>query len=167
LLNFDVIDSVVSVLQPLRELTDFLAAEKRVSVSAVKPLVQRICNNMLVYNDDDTDMAKDMKERIKVDQMQRYTDPEANQLLSVCSFLDPRFKKRLTEEDRRIAIEYIKEELSEFEDDSEDCLSLSEPSTKRSAWSRILGDSPEEMSAHITMQDKITQEIENYLQVSV
>ena len=85
----------------------------------------------------------------------------------MCSFLDPQFKKQLTEEDRRIAIKYIKEKLSEFEDDSEDRLSLSEPSTKRSAWSRILGDSPEEMSAHITMQDKITQEIENNLQVSV
>ena len=71
LLNFDVIDSVVSVLQPLHELTNFLIAEKRISGLAVKSLVQHICNNtLLVYNDDDTDMVKDMKERIKVDLMQ-------------------------------------------------------------------------------------------------
>ena len=61
-LNFDVIDSVISVLKPLHELTDLLAAEKRVNVSAVKPLVQCICNNKLMLKDDDTDLVKDMKE---------------------------------------------------------------------------------------------------------
>ena len=63
------IDSVVSILQPLCELTDFLAAEKRISVSAVKPLMLRICGNKLVFNDDDTDVAKDMKVTIKFDLM--------------------------------------------------------------------------------------------------
>ena len=66
-LNFDVIDSVISVLKPLHELTDLLAAEKRVKVFAVKPLVQCICNNILMLKDDDIDLAKDMKERIKCD----------------------------------------------------------------------------------------------------
>ena len=37
---------MISVLKPLRKLTDALAAEKRVSVSAVKPLVQSICNKV-------------------------------------------------------------------------------------------------------------------------
>ena len=86
------IDSVVYVLKPLCELTDLLAAEKRVSVSAIKPM-QRICSNMLILKDDDTDLAKDMKERIKCDLLQCYSEPESNQLLSVCSFLDPQFKK--------------------------------------------------------------------------
>jgi len=66
LLDFDIIDSIVYVLKPLRELKDILAA-KRVSVSAVKPLVQSICNDMLAINDEDTDLAKDMKARIKCD----------------------------------------------------------------------------------------------------
>jgi len=80
-LNFDVIDSMISVLKPLHELTDLFAAEKRVNVSAVKPLVQRIRNNMLMLKDDDTDLAKDMKEQIKCDLLQRYSDPEVNLLL--------------------------------------------------------------------------------------
>ena len=74
---------MISVLKPLRELTDILAAEKRVSVSAVKPLVQRICNKMLESNNEDTDLAKDMKARIKCDLLRRYDDPEVDQLLSL------------------------------------------------------------------------------------
>jgi len=81
--------AIVYVLKPLRELTDILAAEKRVSVSAVKPLVQSICNNMLAINDEDTDLAKDMKARIKCDLLQRYSEPEIDKLLSKCSFVDP------------------------------------------------------------------------------
>ena len=138
-------------------------------MSAVKPLVASICSKMLALKDDDTELAKDMKDRIKCDLLQRYSDPHTSQLLSVCSFLDPRFKKWLTEEDMRISIEFLKKELSDFEDSSEDggSASLSEPRTKRSAWSRILGDGPEEMPANITLQDKITQEIENYLRLPV
>ena len=83
LLDFDVIDSVIAVLKPLHELTDLPAAEKRVSVSAVKPLVASICSKMLGLTDDDTELAKDMKDRIKCDLLQRYSDPHTNQLLSV------------------------------------------------------------------------------------
>ena len=132
LLGFDVIDSVIAVLKSLHELTDLLAAEKRVSVLAVNPLVASICSKMLALKYDDTELAKDMKDRIKCDLLQRYSDPHTNQLLSVCSFLDPRFKKWLIEEDMRISIEFLKKELSDFEDSSEDggSASLSEPRTK-------------------------------------
>ena len=64
LLDFESIDSMISVLKPLHELTDILAAEKRVSTSAVKPLVQHICNKILESNNEDTDLAADMKARI-------------------------------------------------------------------------------------------------------
>ena len=99
---------------------------------AVKPLVASICSKMLALKDDDTELAKDMKDRIKCDLLQRYSDPHTNQLLSVCSFLDARFKKRLSEEDMRISIEFLKKELLDFEDSSEDggSASLSEPRTK-------------------------------------
>ena len=52
---------------------------------------------MLESNNEDTDLAKDMKARIKCDLLCRYDDPEVDQLLSLCSFVDPRFKKRWSE----------------------------------------------------------------------
>ena len=62
-----------------------------------------------------------------------------------------------------------KKEVSEIENGSEDALSISLPPTKLTAWSRIFGDGPEEMPlpANITMQDKITKDIENYFQLPV
>jgi len=80
---------MICVLKPLQKLTDILAAEKRVSVSAVKPLVQRICDNMLATSDEDTNVAKDMKSRIKSDLLHRYSDPDIDKLLAKCSFLIP------------------------------------------------------------------------------
>ena len=115
-LDFESIDSMISVLKPLRELTDILAAEKRVSISAVKPLVQRICNKMLESDSKDTDLAKDMKARIKCDLLRRYDDPEVDRLLSLCSFVDPHFKRRLSEEDRLAAISMVKKELLEMDE---------------------------------------------------
>ena len=48
-------------------MTDLLAAEKRVNVSTVKHLAQHIDNSMLILKDDDTDLAKGMKEKIYCD----------------------------------------------------------------------------------------------------
>ena len=108
------------VLKPLSELTDILAAEKRVNISAVKPLDKCICDTMLASNDKDTDLVKDMKARIKCDLLQRYSDREMDQLLSVCSFVDPRFKKRLSKDDRLAAMNAVKKELVELEE-AESC----------------------------------------------
>jgi len=76
---------MICILKLLRKLTDILAAEKIVSVSAVKPLVQRICDNMLAASDEDTDLAKDIKSQIKSDILQR-CDPEIDKLLSKMLF---------------------------------------------------------------------------------
>lgn len=86
LLDFESIDSMISVLKPLCELTDILATEKRVSISALKPIVQRICNIMLESNNEDTDLAVDMKAWIKCDLPQHYDDPEVDQFAIVVFF---------------------------------------------------------------------------------
>jgi len=47
---------------------------------------------VLVEEDDNTDLTKEMKKRIKEDLQARYDDPEFSFLLELSSFLDPRFK---------------------------------------------------------------------------
>ena len=161
---------MISVLKPLRELTDILAAEKRVSVSAVKPLVQRICNKMLESNNEDTDLAKDMKARIKCDLLCRYDDPEVDQLLSLCSFVDPRFKKRWSEEDRLAAISIVKKELLEMEEaenHEEPAVATLEPPCKKYAFSRILGDDLDERPTQSSVLERVNQEVDSYLQMPV
>ena len=46
----------------------------------VEPLVQSIYNKINV--NEDTDLAKEMKSRIKSDFLQRYSEPEIDKLLS-------------------------------------------------------------------------------------
>jgi len=81
-------------------MTDLLAAEKRVNVSTVKHLAQHIDNSMLILKDDDTDLAKGMKEKIYCDLLWWYSNPEVNRLQSMCSLLDPGFRNRLAEADK-------------------------------------------------------------------
>ena len=60
------------------------------TVSAVKPLLNHLLEKILMAENVDTDLTKEMKERIKVDL--RYLDSGFDHLLELSSFLDPRFK---------------------------------------------------------------------------
>ena len=90
--DYDVLDSITGALKPLKEMTDRLAGEKGVTVSAVKPIVQYITTDVLVEKHGDSALTKEMKKRMKVDLELCYSDPNIDQLLSIAAFLDPRFK---------------------------------------------------------------------------
>ena len=64
-------------------------------------------------DDDDTDLTKEMKERIKVDLELRYLDPEFDNLLEVSLFLDPRFKLNYVN-NRPKVLKDIEKEMSEL-----------------------------------------------------
>ena len=74
----------------------WLHGEKGVTVSAVKPIVHYITTvtevYILVAKEEDTGLTKEMKEHMKVNLQLRYSDPHLDQLLSLASFLNPRFK---------------------------------------------------------------------------
>ena len=72
-------------------MTDALSGESCVTISAVKPILSHI-SDKLEEEDGDTDMTREIKERIKVDLELRYIDEDIEQLLELTSFLDPRFK---------------------------------------------------------------------------
>ena len=63
----DVFDSISAALKPLKEMTDALSGEKCVTVSAVKPLSIYITSDVLVEKEGDTELTKEIKERVKVD----------------------------------------------------------------------------------------------------
>ena len=84
--------SLAAALKPLKYITDALSGESCVTISALKALLNHLLEELLVAADDDTDLTKEMKERIQVDIQLRYLDSEFDHLLEVSSFLDPRFK---------------------------------------------------------------------------
>ena len=63
----DILQSIAAALKPLTSMTDALSGESCVTISAVKPLLSHLLEKVLVADDDDTDLTKEMKERIKVD----------------------------------------------------------------------------------------------------
>ena len=92
---------------------DALTAEKCVTVSAVKPLLSHLAEEVLVAEIDDTDLTKEMKKRIKDDLEARYDDPELRFLLELSSFLDPRFKLNYVS-NRAEILEEVEKEIREF-----------------------------------------------------
>ena len=87
--DFDVLESVSTVLRPLRQMTDFLSGEQYVTVSVVKPLLNHIFSNVLLHNEEDTTLSKEMKTRMKEKLNCSYDNESFESLLCVCSFVDP------------------------------------------------------------------------------
>ena len=57
--DFDVIDSIIAALGPLGDLdlSGALSAEKNITISAVCPLLTRLCNEILVEKDTDSSLS--------------------------------------------------------------------------------------------------------------
>ena len=167
----DVLDSIVGALKPLKEMTDVLSGEKGVTVSAVKPIVHYITTEVLVAKDEDTGLTKEMKERMKVDLELRYSDSCLDQLLSLASFLDPRFKLGYVG-DQESVLEEVKQQLSQLVAESEtDSATAAAPengppaSKKAKGLSKILGKRLPGTTTLVglTPQEKIQQELDCYL----
>ena len=91
----DVLWSIAAAVKGLKTIMDALAAEKCVTVSVVKPLLSHLAEEVLVAEDDNTDLTKEMEKRIKDDLEARHDDPEFSFLLELSLFLDPRFKSEI------------------------------------------------------------------------
>ncbi len=93
--DIDVLQSIDKALSPLISLTDILSGETYVTVSAVLPMCDLIENKVLKEEDGDTQLTKDIKERIITDLKGRYPrSSEVSEILKVATFLDPRFKSK-------------------------------------------------------------------------
>ena len=97
--DFDVLQSVLEAIRGFKDLTDLLSGEKRVTCSAIKPLIEVVNDKIVTPKDDDTELTLEIMQRIKNDLESLYQSPEMNFLLDKCAFLDPRFKNIFTKED--------------------------------------------------------------------
>ena len=87
--DFDVLESILTVLCPLRQMTNLLPGEQYVTVSVVKPLLNHIFSNVLLHNEEDTTLSKEMKTRMKEKLNCSYDIESVESLLCVCSFVEP------------------------------------------------------------------------------
>ena len=86
-------DVLLSVAAVLKCVTDTLSGESCITGLAIKPLLNHLLEKMLVAEDYDTDVTKEMKERIKVDLELRYLDTDFDHLLEISSLPDPKLSE--------------------------------------------------------------------------
>ncbi|XP_076849420.1 E3 SUMO-protein ligase ZBED1-like [Brachyhypopomus gauderio] len=100
--DIDVLESVSKALSPLLEFTDALSGEQVVTVSYLKPVLSLFNSEVLAEKSDDTQLTKQIKESILGYLNTKYRDDNVDDLLSVASTLDPRFKNRYNDDDQMI-----------------------------------------------------------------
>ena len=116
--DIDVLQSVVAAIKPFQKITDMLSGEKRVTCSAIKPMIQLIQETMVNHQDDDTALTCEIKNRINSDLEHHYAGTEVSMLLDKCSFLDPRFKDKYKITDEPVQV--LLQEVSMLESESAD-----------------------------------------------
>jgi len=179
----DILHSIAAALKPLKVMTDALSGESCVTISAVKPILSHI-SDKLEEEDGDTDMTREIKERIKVDLELRYIDEDIEQLLELTSFLDPRFKLAHVSDRAGILKEVEIQMLNEMDTaisevstchsssaatpasrsvcSSSNSEAVPPPNKKSKGLSKILSHCFSNL-VQLSLQQKVKQEIDQYL----
>ena len=90
--DIEVLESINKALAPLVDLTDIISVEDYVTVSTVKPLLHHISTKALAVENNDTELTRDIKEKIKSHPTEKSSDNEVNMLLDIATALNPHFK---------------------------------------------------------------------------
>ena len=91
--NFKIVENVIEVLKPFKDITETVSGEEYTTVSLVKPLLHHLLTQSLVIQKEDPVCIPRMKTAMKENLKSRYNIPKVNRLLQVVCFLDPRFKR--------------------------------------------------------------------------
>lgn len=161
--DIDVLESISKALSPISELTDFLSGENHVTISAIIPVLHNLKTKILVTKEEDTTLTKDIKKAILDDLLPRYSTTAEQQLLSVCTFLNPRFKMEYSDDKENLK-KTIKEELLEVEigdtspthtdSQSNSNTVCSPPPPKRKKLATFLKKATEDESASVLSPDQ-------------
>ena len=100
----EVIESIVSALKPVSDLTDVLSGEERVTASCLKPLLNHLQNEALAEKEGDATLKSDIQLRIKQYMKAKYDDESVLSILNICCCcLDPRFMLKYCNDDEATA----------------------------------------------------------------
>lgn len=109
--DISVMEQLCQLLEPLSKFTDALSSETRVTLSAIKPVLDHITHDVLVEKDEDSSLTKEMKRVMSEDLNKRYTE-KAKRVMHMACFIDPRFKMSfLDEPEAAIVDNFVQEDL--------------------------------------------------------
>ena len=78
----EVLIAVNKALSALKNFIDILSAEKHVTVSAIKPILDHFHSEILSVKEDDVQLTENIKSKVLACIEDKYTDPEVNKLLA-------------------------------------------------------------------------------------
>ena len=87
-----VLESMNAALSSVAEFTDLMSGEKYVSISAIKPLMRHLERILLEEKEDESELTENIKHKVFEYMDSKYCDPSIEDLLNLCTFLDPCFK---------------------------------------------------------------------------
>ena len=87
--EWNIIESLVSILDPLQEDNEVMSTDKYPTISSVKPVLYKLIEKTLKEREDDGTTTKMMKKEIKGDLVQRYQVSSVKDILNTVTFLDP------------------------------------------------------------------------------
>ena len=139
--DLDVLQSILDALKDFNKLTDLLSGEKRVTFSAINPLIKLIGDKYVSPEENDSELTLEIKVHIKEDIESRCSSDEINLLCDTCSFLDPRFKDNFDLE--HIAVHTLLEEVQSIDvihqpTESENIPNFPKPA-KKGKFSQVFG----------------------------
>ena len=105
----EVLKAIDTVLSPLKKMTDLLSAENYVTISAVKPMLEYICKDLLADDTNDSALTNHMRKVIRDDLESRYSCANVALLVNIANFMDPRFKVDYLSDDE---FDLVKEEIT-------------------------------------------------------
>ena len=185
--DLDVLESMKAALGPLEDFTDMLSGEMKVTVSAIKPVLHILKTKALKVHDGDTNLTKSIKGKIWDYLQNKYDDVDIDELLNVCTYLDPRFKSMYIEDgvsvtlviDRlaREGVEIMEEETSQpasctgstpISTEVSGCTSSASNSSnvtkkrKLSSWLKEAAETQVPPNEPLTPEQKAKKELEEY-----
>ena len=172
-------EGFVEAMQPFAEITEVMGKEKQVSFSAVRLFLFKLLSIHLIEKASDSSVMKQIKQVVKSDLEDRYSDLHLMMLLNKACFLDPRFKSLsfLSEEDRKGVLLSVEEEAAHIKTEmvsskGESAADGPGPSMKKAKQeSKFLSlladvlDNDTTLSTHadISPQETANKEIQKYL----
>ena len=170
-------EGFVEAMRPFAEITKVMGKEKQVSFSAVRLFLYKLLSVHLIEKPSDSSVMKQIKQVVKSDLEDRYSDPHLMMLLNKACFLDPRFKSLpfLSDEDRKSVLLSVEEEAAQIKTEmvsskGENPADEPEPSKKKakqeSKFLSLLEDVLDKLDtthADINPQEVANKEIQKYL----
>ena len=103
-------EGFIEVMRPFAEITEVMGKEKQVSFSAIRLFRYKLLSIHLIEKPSDSGVMKQIKQVVKSDLEDCYSDPHLMMLLNEACFLDPRFKSLsfLSDEDRKSVLFLLK-----------------------------------------------------------